>query len=79
MFAGLEGIAVVQVHCDGDIRVFLNRHIDNGIQIADTCISTCTSGYLQDKRGLFFGYSSYDALCDFHIVHIERAYCIAAF
>ena len=72
-FAELEGIAVVKMKGNGNLRVFDNGCFNELDQIGVICISARALGYLQDDGALQLPCRFGDALNDFHIVDVERA------
>ena len=77
LLARLECVAVVQVDRDGNVRIFLDDHIDYRPEIAVFGIGASAPGNLQNQRSLLFGNRTDDALGDFHVIDIERANRIA--
>ena len=74
----LEGIAVVQMQSDRDIRVFDDSSLNHLYQIGVVCISASTLGNLQDNRGLQLASCLGNTLNDFHVVYVESANSVAA-
>ncbi len=78
VLAELEGVAVVKVQGDRDIRALDYSRLNHLEQIGVVRVSARALGYLQDNRSLLLLASLRDTLNDFHIVHVESTDGVAA-
>ena len=81
--AQLEGIAVIEVHADGQVKArgllgVLDGRLDEVHQINVLGILAGTGGNLKDQGSLLFDGGLGDALDDLHVVHVESADGVAA-
>ena len=76
-FAGLKGVAVIQVQADGQAGLDLGS-LHQLYKIGAVGIGTGALGHLKDHRGIALPGSLGDALNDLHIVDVKGADGIAA-
>ena len=81
--AQLEGVAVVQMHADGEIEAggllgVLDGSLNQLHQVGMLGIGARALGDLKDQRSMLFDGSLGDALDDFHVVYVESADGVAA-
>ena len=72
-FAELEGIAVVKMQRNGDLRILDDGRLDQLDQIGMVRIGARTLRNLKDNGALQLSRSLGNALNDLHIVDVERA------
>ena len=77
VLAHLEAGAVVQMHHHGHGGVFDQGGLHQFHDVGLTGVFAGSGGNLEDHRGFFLGGGPHDALDDFHIVDVERAYGVA--
>ena len=78
VLAELEGVAVVQMQRDRDIRALDYSSLNHLEQIGVVRVSARALGYLKDNRSLLLLAGLSDTLNDLHIVHVESADGVAA-
>ncbi len=81
--AQLEGVAVVQMHADGEIEAsgllsVLDGSLNQLHQVGMLGIGARALGDLKDQRSMLLNSSLGDALDDFHVVYVESADGVAA-
>ena len=76
--AQLEGIAVVQVQHNGNIRILDYGSLNQLHQVGVVGISAGALGNLEDNGAMQLTGSLGDTLDDFHVVDVESTDCVAA-
>ena len=77
-FAELEGITMVKVQSDRDLRILSYSSLNEFYKISVVRISTSTLGNLKDNRALQFACSLCDTLNDLHVVYVKSTNSITA-
>ena len=77
LFAQLEGVAVVQVNSDGDVRD-ADRGLNEFFEVNRVGVLAGPLGNLEDERRFFLFASLNDGLDEFHVIHVECAQGILA-
>ena len=78
LLAEFEGIAMVQMDGDGDVRQ-ADGGFDELLEIDGVRVLTRTLGYLKNQRSFFLFASLNDSLDELHVVDVEGAEGVLAF